>query len=452
MSYKSINPYTNKVIFEKPFESNATTLNKLKQLSSSFLNWKTNVTIPQRIHVIEQIKFFTANNKQQMALAASQEMGKPITESEAELDKCILLCDYYINNSESILKQEIIHTEAQLSYVSNEPIGVILGIMPWNFPFWQVFRFIIPTLIAGNLVALKHAPNVGLCAEWFEKLAISCQMEDYFKVLYCSHNTVESVINQGLVQGVSLTGSTVAGKIIGEIAGRNIIPTVLELGGSNAMLVFEDANITKASELIIKGRFLNAGQSCIASKRIIIHEKVYNAVKEQVLTLCLQLKTGNPLDASTNIGPLARIDLAENLINQVNKSIALGANLLTKINYKGCLISPIILADVKPNMPVFLEETFGPVLSLVKAQSTEDMIRLSNQSNFGLGVSLVGENIEILKSLIPKFNEGAVFINDIVKSDPRLPFGGVKQSGIGRELGKDGLLAFVNRKTVVVNS
>ena len=452
MSFKSINPFTNELIFEKPFEENSITNDKVAQLKASFPSWKLNFTIKQRITIIEKIKIFTLANQQQMALSATQEMGKPIAESTAELDKCIVLCDYYINNATQILKNETIETDAHLSYVSNEPLGVILGIMPWNFPFWQVFRFIIPTLLAGNTVALKHAPNVGLCAKWFEKLAQNCEIEPFFKILYCSHSTVVTLIDEQKFQGVSHTGSTLAGKNIGELAGRNIIPCVLELGGSNAMLIFDDADITHAAESIIKGRFLNAGQSCIAAKRIIVHEKVYDQIAKKVVELCKQLNVGDPMLVETNIGPLARIDLADNLINQVNKSIHVGATALTEFKQQGCLFSPIILGNVKPDMPVFNQETFGPVLPLIKATSSKHMIALSNRSNYGLGVSLIGKNIDTLKSYIPTLNEGAVFINEIVKSDPRLPFGGIKQSGIGRELGPDGLLAFVNRKTVFINS
>ena len=391
-------------------------------------------------------------NIETYARTITLEMGKPISESRGEIKKCAWVCDYYAENAEKFLANEVIKTDASESYVSNEPIGCVLAIMPWNFPFWQVFRFAAPSLMAGNVGLLKHAPNVFRSALNIEDIFKEAGCPDgVFQNLIIHHKKVEAIIENKVVKAVTLTGSERAGTSVAAIAGKNIKKTVLELGGSNAFIVLEDADIDKAVEIGVKARMLNTGQSCIAAKRFIILDKVYDEFISKFIKSVQELKSGDPLDEITKVGPLARKDLAEQLHKQVQESIKKGAEILLGGNLKGSFYEPTVLTNIKPDMPVFSEETFGPVAPFIRVKDIDEAFQIAEQTKFGLGITLCTRNIEKAKKYISNVSDGAFFINELVKSDPRLPFGGTKFSGYGRELSKDGILEFVNRKTVYIN-
>ena len=379
-------------------------------------------------------------------------MHKPISQAIAEVEKCALLCNYYYENAETFLATKHIKTEASESFVTYEPLGVILGVMPWNFPFWQVFRFAVPTLIAGNTVLVKHASNVPKSAQLIQEIFEQAGFpKGCYQDLPIPSSKVANIIANPIIKAVSLTGSEQAGIAVATEAGKHLKKCVLELGGSNAFVILEDANLEKAVATAVNARMQNAGQSCIAAKRFLVHENIADAFVDKFKVAIKNLKTGNPLDKETQIGSLARVDLAEELEVQVQKSIEMGAKLVVGGNRKDAFYEPTILTNITTEMPVFNEVTFGPVAAIITFKTLEEAIELSNQSEFGLGVSIFTQNIDFIKTKISVFNEGAVFINEMVKSDPRLPFGGIKKSGYGRELAEDGIKEFVNVKTVVIN-
>ncbi|EAZ95269.1 Aldehyde dehydrogenase [Flavobacteria bacterium BAL38] len=413
-------------------------------------SWR-NLSIQNRISFLPTLAKLLLENKQEYATCITNEMHKPIAQSIAEVEKCALLCTYYFENAENFLSTKVIKTEASESFVTYEPLGVILGVMPWNFPFWQVFRFAVPTIIAGNIVVVKHASNVPKSAELiqtiFEKAGFP---KGCYQDLPIPSSEVANVIANPIIKAVSLTGSEQAGIAVATEAGKHLKKCVLELGGSNAFIILEDANIEKAVSVAVNARMQNAGQSCIAAKRFLVHENIVEEFVAKFKVAIQNLKSGNPLDKETQIGSLARVDLAEELELQVQKSIQMGATLICGGNRKDAFYEPTILTNVTSEMPVFKEETFGPVAAIITFKTIEEAIELSNRSNFGLGVSVFTQNIDCIKTKISAFNEGAVFINEMVKSDPRLPFGGIKKSGYGRELAEDGIKEFVNVKTVFI--
>lgn len=391
------------------------------------------------------------SNKREYAEMLTLEMGKPISQAEAEVEKCAWVCEYYAENAENQLQNKVIKTDAYKSYVSYEPLGVVLAVMPWNYPFWQVFRFAAPALMAGNICVLKHASNVFGSALNIEKIFKRAGFPDNcFTTLLIGSDAVEEIIANKKVKAVTLTGSGPAGSSVASLAGKNIKKTVLELGGSNALVVMKDCDIEKTLETCVQARFQNTGQSCIAGKRLIVDESIAEEFVEKLVVKVRELKSGDPLDQETYIGTLAREDLAKDIEKQVNDSIKAGAKLVVGGKRQGAYFEPTVLTNVTENMAVFKEETFGPALSVTTFKTIEEAIELSNNSQFGLGVSLFTENIEDAEKIIHKFDEGAVFINELVKSDPRLPFGGIKESGYGRELSADGIKEFVNRKTVYI--
>jgi len=415
------------------------------------LSWKQ-LSIKNRISFLPQLAKLLLENKQEYATCIVTEMHKPISQAIAEVEKCALLCNYYYENAETFLATKNIKTEAFESFVTNEPLGVILGVMPWNFPFWQVFRFAVPTIIAGNTVVVKHASNVPKSAELIQEIFEQAGFpKGCYQDLPIPSSEVAAVIANPIVKAVSLTGSEHAGIAVATEAGKHLKKCVLELGGSNAFIILEDANLEKAVAIAVNARMQNAGQSCIAAKRFLVHENIATDFISRFTKAVQELKTGDALDLNTQIGSLARVDLAEDLELQVQKSIQMGAKLILGGNRKGAFYEPTILTKVTTEMPVFNEETFGPVAAIVTFKTVEEAIKLSNQSDFGLGVSIFTQDIDFIKTKISDFNEGAVFINEMVKSDPRLPFGGVKKSGYGRELSEDGIKEFVNVKTVVIN-
>jgi succinate-semialdehyde dehydrogenase/glutarate-semialdehyde dehydrogenase len=424
--------------------------NLLKISENTQLSWRQ-LSIQNRISFLPQFAKLLLENKEEYATCITTEMHKPITQAIAEVEKCALLCNYYYENAESFLATKNIKTEASESFVTYEPLGVIFGIMPWNFPFWQVFRFAVPTIIAGNTVVVKHASNVPKSAKLIQSIFEQAGFpKGCFQNLSISSSEVDKVIANPIIKAVSLTGSEQAGVAVAAEAGKYLKKCVLELGGSNAFIVLEDANIEKAVATAVNARMQNAGQSCIAAKRFLVHEMILEEFVAKFKVAIQNLKTGNPLAIETQIGSLARLDLAEELEAQVQKSIQMGAKLIIGGNRKETFYEPTLLTEVTTEMPVFKEETFGPVAAITIFKTIEDAIELSNQSEFGLGVSIFTQDIDSIKTKISAFNEGAVFINEMVKSDPRLPFGGIKKSGYGRELAEDGIKEFVNVKTVFI--
>lgn len=426
--------------------------NKLELSRDTQAIWQKE-TLEHRISFLPKLAKTLSENKQQYAECITNEMHKPITQAIAEVEKCALLCTYYYENAIQFLATKHIKTDASESFVTYEPLGVILGVMPWNFPFWQVFRFAVPSLTAGNTVVVKHASNVPKSAKLIQSIFEDAGFpKGCYRDLPIPSAEVAQIIANPIIKAVSLTGSEQAGIAVATEAGKHLKKCVLELGGNNAFIVLEDANLEKTVAIAVNARMQNAGQSCIASKRFLIHENIEEAFVSQLKTAVQKLKTGNPLDKTTEIGALAREDLAEELEIQVRKSIEMGAKLVCGGKRTDAFYEPTILTNVSVKMPVFNEETFGPVVAITTFKTLEEAIELSNTSEFGLGVSVFTQDIETIKKHISSFNEGAVFINEMVKSDPRLPFGGIKKSGYGRELSEDGIREFVNVKTVVINS
>tara|TARA_Y100000590_G_scaffold461425_1_gene622964 strand:- start:971 stop:2083 length:1113 start_codon:yes stop_codon:yes gene_type:complete len=369
-----------------------------------------------------------------------------------EVEKCVWVLQYFADNAEEFLKNETIKTGYKESYVQYDPLGVILGVMPWNFPYWQVIRFIAPVLMAGNTCIVKHASNVSGCSLLIEKLILdNTPYKNIYRTVIISSNKVEGLIKHKDIKGVSLTGSDEAGSAVGMQAGREIKKTVLELGGSDPFIVLDDADISKASKTAITARFFNTGQSCIAAKRFLVQETIYDDFVNNVQRDIENLIVGDALNEETQIGPLAKKEFAEDIDKLVQSSIKDGAKCKVGAKIKGCYYMPTLLIDVTEDMSVFKEETFGPVFCITKIKNIDDAIRHANNSDYGLGGSLWTSDINLAKKVVRKINTGAVFINEMTKSDPRLPFGGINKSGYGIELSKHGIREFVNVKTVVVN-
>ena len=422
----------------------------LQKANTTLQIWE-NTSLNDRLAYLPALASLLLENKEEYAKAITTEMHKPISQSIAEIEKCALLCKFYYENAETFLAPKIIKTEASESYVAYEPMGVILGIMPWNFPFWQVFRFAVPTLIAGNTVVVKHASNVPKCAEFIESIFEKAGFPPgCYQNLSISSQEVAAVIVNPIIKAVSLTGSEQAGIAVAAEAGKQLKKCVLELGGNNAFIILEDANLDKAVATAVNARMQNAGQSCIAAKRFLVHENISKDFVDKFKVAVQNLKIGNPLDKETQIGSLARVDLAEELEKQVQQSIQMGAQLILGGKRNNAFYEPTILTNVTSQMPVFQEETFGPVAAITTFKTIEEAIALSNESQFGLGVSIFTTDIDFIKTKISAFKEGAVFINEMVKSDPRLPFGGIKKSGYGRELSEEGIKEFVNIKTIFI--
>lgn len=445
---KSINPYSGEEIetFEELDKKEID--KKVKKAHKRFKSWR-HTDFERRRELMMALAEELKSNKQAYAEDITREMGKPITQAIAEVEKCAWVCEYYAENAEEQLGDKSIATDAEKSYVRHEPLGTVLAVMPWNYPYWQVFRFAAPALMAGNVALLKHASNVMRCAKNIEKAVLKAGFpENCFQNLTMSSKHVSRVLKNKRVKAVTLTGSKPAGSAVASTAGKHIKKSVLELGGSNALVVFEDADIKKTVETCIKARFQNTGQSCIAGKRLLIHESIQDKFLEAFLSAARELKSGDPMDQNTYIGVMAREDLAEELEEQMNASVEKGARIVLGGKRKGSYFAPTILVNVDKKMPVFKEETFGPLISVTPFKTDMEAIDLVNKSKFGLGVSIFTRDMERAQALVGQFDDGAIFVNELVKSDPRLPFGGTKESGYGRELSSDGIKEFVNRKTV----
>lgn len=447
---KSINPYNGKTLKSYTTHSEKEVVDALEKAKERFKEWK-NVSFEKRKHLMLKAAEELRKNKKEYAETMTLEMGKPITQAIAEVEKCAWVCEYYAEQAENHLTSEKIETDAYKSYINYEPLGVVLAIMPWNYPFWQVFRFAAPALMAGNIAVLKHASNVFGSALNIQKVFEKAGFPKHcFTSLLVGSDAVKSIIENSFVKAVTLTGSGPAGASVGSIAGKNIKKSVLELGGSNALIVFKDADIDKTVASCVKSRFQNTGQSCIAGKRLLIDASIAEQFLDKLSAKVKELKIGDPLKNETFIGVMAKDNLAEELEEQLQKSVNAGAKIIVGGERQGTFFEPTIVTQVTPNMPLFKEETFGPILSVTPFKTEKEAVELSNNSQFGLGVSLFSKDIDRMIKLIPEFEEGAVFINELVKSDPRLPFGGINTSGYGRELSKEGIREFVNLKTVYI--
>ena len=399
---------------------------------------------------IRKVGQILLNKKEEYAVVISQEMGKPVFESLAEIEKSALNCEFYADHVDEFLKDRNYATDRYDAVVRYEPMGVILGVMPWNFPFWQAFRFAIPTILAGNTIVLKHASNVPKSAQLIEEIFTEAGFEKgTYLNLHLESKNIQKIIEHPFIKAVSLTGSEKAGSSVAAVAGKEIKKSVLELGGSNAFIVMDDADLELILDKAINARYRNAGQSCIAAKRFLVQEGIYEEFLDKFTEKVKALKMGDPFDETTEIGPMARVDLAEELEQQVEESVKMGAKIITGGKRKDAFYDPTVLTEITSEMPVFKEETFGPVAVVMKIKSFEEAVALSNLTTFGLGVSICTSNVDFYKNKIHLFEEGAVFFNELVRSDPKLPFGGVKKSGFGRELSEEGIREFVNIKTIV---
>ncbi|MCX6283464.1 MAG: NAD-dependent succinate-semialdehyde dehydrogenase [Bacteroidetes bacterium] len=448
---KSINPVNGEVLADYREHSQEECAAIINRVHESWKSWKEQ-SFSYRAGLFLRIAQVIRSDKDRLSRLMTSEMGKLLRESFAEIEKCAGVCEYYAANAEKMLGDEVIVSDAGRSLVCFQPIGVVLAVMPWNFPFWQVFRFAAPSLMAGNAAVLKHASNVPGCALAIEELFIKAGFpENIFRTLMIPASAVEAVINNPLVKAATLTGSEDAGSKVASAAGRNLKKTVLELGGSDPFIVFEDADLEKAVATAVSSRMINQGQTCISAKRFIVSEKVLDEFTKKLVGTVSELRMGDPLDPSTQVAPMARPDLVDDIESQVKRSVAKGARLLwggSRPAHQGFYYKPAILTDVTPDMPVYREETFGPVFAIIPFLTEEEAVRIANDTRFGLAGAVWTADPEKGERIAKAVETGAMFVNGMVKSDSRLPFGGIKKSGYGRELASYGIKEFVNIKTI----
>ncbi|MCH8546287.1 MAG: NAD-dependent succinate-semialdehyde dehydrogenase [Cryomorphaceae bacterium] len=450
MAFISINPFTEKENARFSYLNSEALDDSLEDAWKGFKVWRK-LPLKERCRKIHRLANELEQNREAYAISITTEMGKPIFEARAEIDKCVWLARYYADMAPKFLEPKHIHTDSVASYVQYDPLGVVFGIMPWNYPFWQVLRFAVPTLLAGNSVLVKHAPSVPMCSLAIEEAFDNSGFPKHaFTQLFISEEQAKTVIESKQVRAISLTGSEAAGRSVAALAGAALKKCVLELGGSNALFLLPDGDVDLAVKLAIQGRFGNAGQSCIAAKRLIVPEAQKEVFIKKLIKEAQGFIYGNPLNEKTTIGPLARKDLAKTLDDQMKTSIQMGATLHLGGKRKGGFFEPTIIADVTPGMPAFDEETFGPLACVSSYGELKEGLKLAKQTKYGLGITLVTKDIPKARQMAKKFEDGAVFINQWVKSDPRLPFGGQKSSGYGRELAEEGIKEFVNIKTIRV--
>lgn len=449
--FQSIFPYDQTLVAEYPILDNRQISAKLDASKIAFEHWgKT--SFDTRSQLLVKVAEILMAQKESLARIITNEMGKITREAIAEVEKCASCCIYYTTHAASFLADEKAEAGYTNSFVAYQPIGAVFAIMPWNFPFWQVFRFAAPTLMAGNVALLKHAPNVSGCSLAIENIFIEAGLPaGVFQSLIIETDTTEAIISTNIVQAITLTGSEMAGSSVSSIASKHIKKSVLELGGSDAFIVLPDADMQQAAQVALLSRFQNAGQSCIAAKRFLVMQEAKDNFLHALQQQMQEIKQGNPFDTNTNAAPLARIDLADKLQQQLQNSLQKGAFLQRGGEQDGCNFNPALVLNVKQGMPAFDEETFGPLLAVVEVSSETEAVELANQSPYGLGGSIWTKDLDKGVALARQINTGAVFINSLVKSDLRLPFGGVKKSGFGRELGRHGILEFVNVKTIAVS-
>jgi succinate-semialdehyde dehydrogenase/glutarate-semialdehyde dehydrogenase len=448
--FKSINPYNQNLIAEYQPHSSAEINVKLQRAATEFKSWKKQ-SFNNRAVLIKRAGDVLRKKQEEYARLMTDEMGKAIQESRNEIEKCADACYYFAENAERFLKDEMIATEAAKSLVAFQPLGPVLAIMPWNFPYWQVFRFAAPSLMAGNVGLLKHAANVSGCALKIEEVFREAGFpEGVFQTLLVDSKNVEGIISSAEVAAVTLTGSEYAGTQVAAAAGRNLKKTVLELGGSDPFIVLDDADLDLAAKVATQSRMQNAGQSCIAAKRFIVVESVKKDFVQRFQKNIEALKQGDPMDEKITTGPVARLDLAEGLEKQMNDSIKQGAILVTGGKREGCNFQPTLLDGVKPGTTAFDEEMFGPVAALITVKDEIEAIEMANKSRYGLGGSIWTKDTNRGERIAREVESGCLFVNSLMRSDKRLPFGGIKKSGYGRELSELGIKEFVNAKTIYV--
>ena len=454
MPIASINPATGERLKEfSPFDD-AETEKRLAGAEEAFRKYRR-TTFTERSELLHAVTELLFQEKEKFAEIITLEMGKLFRDSVAEIEKCARGCQFYAENGERFLEDEAAQTDAAQSYVQYQPLGPVLAVMPWNFPFWQVFRFAAPALTAGNVALLKHASNVPQCALAIEEIFCRAGFDGgVFQTLLVEPEQVEKLIVDPRVKAVTLTGSDRAGSAVASAAAREIKKSVLELGGSDAFIVMPSADFERALSTAIKARTINTGQSCIAAKRFMIADQIYDEFLDQFVARMRALKIGNPMDETTEIGPLATERILQGVHDQVQKTIAAGAKLLTggnRVHSAGFFYEPTVLVDVPTESPAYREEVFGPVAAIFRVRDARNAIELANDTTFGLGSSAWTNDSEEQKLFVSELDTGMVFINAMVASDPRLPFGGVKRSGFGRELGAAGIREFTNTKTIWIS-
>ena len=455
MAIASINPTTGETIRTYNGMTAEEAAAAVAQTHQTWLAWRK-TSFAARAEPLRKTGAILRQRKDELAKLMALEMGKPLKQGVAEAEKCAWVCDHYAEHAEAYLAPDVVKTEAARSYVAFEPLGVVLAVMPWNFPLWQVYRFAAPALMAGNTGVLKHASNVSGCALAIEEIFAQAGFPaGAFRTLLIGNPQVRAVIEHPLVRAVTLTGSTPAGKAVAAQAGAVLKKTVLELGGSDPYLVLEDADLDQAAPICARSRLINGGQSCIAAKRFIVVEPALAGFTERFVSFMKAQKVGDPLVPGTDVGPLARHDLRDELHRQVVASVERGARVLLGGEVpegRGAFYPPTVLTDVRPGTPAYDDELFGPVAAIIRAKDEQDAVRIANDSPFGLGAAVFTRDPDRGERVARALEAGSTFINGPVVSDPRLPFGGIKESGYGRELGSYGIKEFVNAKTVYVST
>jgi succinate-semialdehyde dehydrogenase / glutarate-semialdehyde dehydrogenase len=450
--FKSINPFDQSVVGEYACLTDAQLQKKIEISEAAYRHWRK-TSFSHRAELMHRLAAILTRDNELLARLITAEMGKIITESRSEVAKSAAHTAYFADYTEGVLHDQIVATGAHRSLIAFDPIGCILAIMPWNFPIWQVLRYAAPTIMAGNVTILKHAPNVFGCAEAIEKAFLEAGFpEGVFQSVVIDTPSVETLIAVDIVQGVTLTGSENAGSQVAAIAGKHIKKSVLELGGSDSFIVLADADIEKAAKVATQSRMINAGQACNCAKRFIVVDAVRDVFLERFHENIQLLRQGDPFDEHNQMGPLARLDLVEKLKNQVNSSIQDGARLVFGNETDNFFFKPTLLTDVKVGMKAFDEELFGPVAAVISAKDEAEAIALANNHRYGLDASIWTSDIERAYHMARQLDVGNVFVNSLVRSDSRLPFGGVKKSGYGRELSEAGLKEWVNWKTIVLEN
>ena len=455
MAIASINPATGETIREFSALSAQQIEQKLQVAADTFRTYRR-TSFADRTRMMLRAAEILESEKQELGKMMTLEMGKPLKAAIGEAEKCAWVCRYYAENAERHLADQIVETNAKKSYVHFQPLGPVLAVMPWNFPFWQVFRFAAPALMAGNVGLLKHSSNVPQCALAIEEIFVRAGFpQGAFQTLLIGSDAVEKILKDPRVVAATLTGSEPAGRSVASITGKEIKKTVLELGGSDPFIVMPSADFDRAVTTAVKSRTINNGQSCIAAKRFIVADKIYDRFEERFVADMKALRIGDPMDESIEIGPLATPKILDDLVEQVDKAVAAGARILTggkKLDQPGSFYEPTVLVNVDPSSPVSCEEIFGPVAMLFRVANIDEAIRLANATPFGLGAAAWTNDPNEQAKFIEEIEAGCVFINGMVASDPRLPFGGVKHSGYGRELAEFGIREFVNIKTVWIGT
>lgn len=453
VTYETINPATGERVASFPTATDAEVEAALRRARQAFDSWRR-TPLERRVDVLTRVAEALETEAREHGRRMALEMGKPVGQGEGEAKKCAWVCRYYAEHAEDFLGRRPAESDGSDAYIRHDPLGTILAIMPWNFPYWQVFRFAAPALVAGNAAILKHSPNTPQCAEAIAKLFLQAGApEGLFQNLFLSNEQAADVIAHRSIRGVTLTGSTRAGQQVASTAGQHLKKTVLELGGSDPFLVFADADLDKAVEMGVFSRCLNSGQSCIAAKRFLVEARIQGEFTDRLTRAMAAQKVGDPMAEGTDMGPLARRDLRDTLAEQVERAKSQGAKALTGGEVpegEGFYYPPTVLAGLSPQQPAAQEEYFGPVATVYPFGSEDEAVAIANGTAYGLASSLWTKDSARIERLVAEIDAGSVFVNGMAKSDPRLPFGGVKDSGYGRELALDGLAEWVNVKTVWV--